>query len=74
MDDDLERVLGLLQDAAERARHYRFELTDAYLALIEQVEAMPQNQSGADKGCAWIGSLPEARRQHALVRRAPNRP
>jgi hypothetical protein len=31
------------------AKTYRFELTDDYLALIDVLEAMPQNQSGTDK-------------------------
>ena len=49
MDPELERALRGLEEAAEFARSYRFELTDDYLALVARVEAMPQNQSGADK-------------------------
>ena len=49
MDADLDSVLRGLADAAEFARTYRFQLTDEYLALIERVEALPDNLSGADK-------------------------
>jgi len=41
-------VLRGLQDAAAFVKSYRFDLTDAYLSLIDAVEAMPGNQSGAD--------------------------
>jgi hypothetical protein len=30
-------------------------MTEDYLALLAQVEAMPQNQSGADKSHVWRG-------------------
>ena len=49
-------LLQALDDAVEFARTYRFELTDDYVALIEQVESLPQNQSGADKSGRWLGS------------------
>ncbi|MGH9254138.1 MAG: hypothetical protein ACRD3C_06165 [Vicinamibacterales bacterium] len=55
MDPELERALRGLEEAAEFARTYRFELTEDYLALIARVEAMPQNQSGADKSAVWRG-------------------
>lgn len=55
MDQELERVLRGLDEAAEFARTYRFELTEDYLALIARVEALPQNQSGADKSQVWRG-------------------
>ena len=55
MADDLERVLQGLKDAEERSKSYRFEMTDDYLALIEQVEAMPDNQAGSDK--SWVARL-----------------
>ena len=55
MDPELERALRGLEEAAEFARTYRFELTDDYLALVARVEAMPQNQSGADKSDVWRG-------------------
>lgn len=56
MADDLERVLRGLEEAKEFARTYRFEMTDDYRALIARVEAMPRNQSGADKSDASLGS------------------
>ena len=55
MDPELERALRGLKEAAEFARTYRFELTDDYLALIARVEALPRNQSGADKSGRWLG-------------------
>lgn len=53
MDQELERVLKGLEAAAEFAKTYRFEMTDDYVALLEKVEAMPRNQSGADKSPVW---------------------
>jgi len=57
---ELERVLRSLEEAAEFAKTYRFEMTDDYLALIARVEAMPQNQSGTDKSGRWRGSRAHA--------------
>ena len=56
MDPELERVLRGLDEAVEFAKSYRFEMTEDYLALLAQVETMPQNQSGADKSGRWRGS------------------
>jgi excinuclease UvrABC nuclease subunit len=61
MDGELERVLQKLEEAKEFARTYRFEMTADYRALIEQVEAMPRNQAGADKSGRWIGSYADAK-------------
>jgi hypothetical protein len=61
MDADLQRVLRRLEDAATFAESYRFELTEEYLSLIDTVEAMPRNQSGADKSGRWLGSRAFAR-------------
>lgn len=55
MDPEVERALEGLKKSAEFARTYRFELTPEYLDLIARVEAMPQNQSGADKSGIWRG-------------------
>ena len=55
MDAELERALRALDDAAEFAKSYRFEMTEDYLALLARVEAMPSNQSGADKSHVWRG-------------------
>ena len=61
MEPELTRALRALEEAAEFARTYRFELTAEYLSLIEAVEAMPRNQSGADKSGRWLGSRAYAR-------------
>lgn len=53
MDPELERCLAGLREAAEFAKSYRFEMTDDYLSLLARVEAMPGNQSGADKSDVW---------------------
>ena len=53
MDPEFERVLRGLHEAVEFAKSYRFEMTDDYLALLAQVEAMPRNQSGSDKSAVW---------------------
>lgn len=53
MDPELERCLAGLREATEFARTYRFEMTEDYLALLARVEAMPANQSGADKSGVW---------------------
>ena len=65
------QALAALEDAAEKARGYRFDLTDDYLALLARVEAMPQNQSGAVKSSRWIGSYAEHPRWFADVRLVP---
>lgn len=52
---ELEDVLRILQEATEQAAQIRIELTEDYLALIDQVEAMPQNQAGAVKVDRWPG-------------------
>ena len=52
---ELEDVLRLLREASEQAAHIRIELTDDYLALIDQVEAMPQNRPGTEKTDRWFG-------------------
>ncbi len=49
MDPDLERVLRGLEEAAEWAKTYRFEMTDDYREMLARLEALPQNQSGSDK-------------------------
>ena len=67
MSGDLERVLRGFEKAQEFARTYRFEMTDGYRALIERVEAMPRNQSGADKSGPWIGSYADAKAWLSLI-------
>ena len=68
MADDLERVLRGLEEAREFARTYRFEMTDEYRQLIAQVEALPRNQSGADKSGRWLGSQADQLAWRALVK------
>jgi len=58
----LEDGLRALAEATELAKSIRIELDDNYLALIARVEAMPQNQSGADK--SWVWRIDEAFRDH----------
>jgi hypothetical protein len=71
VDPELERVLRMLDEAAEWAKTYRFEMTEEYLALIDRVEAMPQNQSGADKSGRWRGSMAYAKALRALATLVP---
>jgi hypothetical protein len=49
----LEEGLRILAEATELARSIRINLTEDYLQLIAQVEAMPRNQSGVDKSYVW---------------------
>ena len=49
----LEDMLRALREAPEEARSLGIELTDDYLELIAQVEALPDNQSGSDKSHVW---------------------
>ena len=70
MAGDLERVLRRLDDAVEFSRTYRFEMTDDYRQLIARVEAMPRNQSGADRSGRWIGSRADADAFRSAVTRA----
>jgi len=56
MKRSLEDGLRALREATELAKSIRIELTDDYLELIALVEALPQNQSGADKSGRWRGS------------------
>ena len=48
-------------------RHLRYEsgpvtLSEEYLELVHRVEAMPENQSGADK--SWVSAADRAFRSH----------
>jgi hypothetical protein len=55
MATTLEDALRALDEAVELAKSIQIELTDDYLQLIAAVEALPQNQSGADKSGRWLG-------------------
>lgn len=61
VQDHPDRRPEPLGRAVEFARTYRFDMTDEYRALIERVEAMPRNQSGADKSGVWRGSHADRR-------------
>ena len=58
----LDDALRMLDEAAEQAKSIRIELDEEYLRLIARAEALPQNQSGADKTCVW--RLDAAFREH----------
>ena len=73
MAEDLDRVLRGLEEAREFAKSYRFEMTDEYRTLIAQVEALPRNQTGADKSGRWLGSAADQRAWFANVRPVPDR-
>jgi len=73
VDDELERVLRGLEKAAEFVKTYRFEMTEEYLGLLARLEAMPQNQSGADKSHVWPG-LQAYRNSFKNVRLLPRKP
>jgi hypothetical protein len=62
VDVTLEDALRMLDEAAEQAKLIRIELDDEYLRTIAVVEALPQNQSGADK--TWVWRLDHAFREH----------
>ena len=68
MDQELERALRGLEESARFIKTYRFELTDDYLALIARVEALPQNQPGADKSWVWRLGDSSARFYKSAVR------
>ncbi len=65
----LEDVLRGLEEATQFAKSFRFELTDHYLDLIERVEALPQNRSGAHKSGRSAGLF----RGHRIASPSPYR-
>ena len=73
MERDREDRLRVLDESAEFVKTYRFELTDDYLALIAQVENLPQNQSGADKSGRWLGHRAYARSLAARAELLPRK-
>jgi hypothetical protein len=54
--------LRALEEATELAKSIRIALDEEYLRLIAIVEAMPANQSGADK--SWVARMDDAFRAH----------
>jgi hypothetical protein len=49
----LEEGLRVLEAAARDARSIRVEVDDLYAQWIAEIEARPDNQSGADKTAVW---------------------
>ena len=62
MDVTLADALRMLDEAFEQAKSIRIELDEEYLRLIARAEALPQNQSGADK--TWVWRMDQAFREH----------
>lgn len=62
MKSTVEDGLRILREAAEQAAELRIELTDDYRELIAQVEAMAENQTGADK--SWVARLLDWSTEH----------
>jgi hypothetical protein len=53
MHPTIDDVLSKLREAAQQAQSIRIELDEIYLRAIAAAEALPQNQSGADKTWVW---------------------
>ena len=53
MKTTLDDGLRALAESSELAKSIRIELDDGYLRAIAIVEALPENQSGADKSWVW---------------------
>jgi len=53
VDPEIEAVFRMLDDVAEEAKSIRIDIDDDYLHAIELAEALPENQSGADKTWVW---------------------
>ncbi len=67
MRPTLEDGLRALEEATELAKGIRVDLTDDHLRLIAAVEALPENQSGAQKSGRWLGSRAYGASSHAGV-------
>ncbi len=70
MDDGTRQALDAIRRARaelERLRGQPIVLSDEYLAHIKQVEALPQNQSGAEK--TWLEAAREGFRRHFAASR-----
>jgi hypothetical protein len=50
-DDELARILAPFRDM--KVETGPVTLSDDYLRMIDEVEAAPENQSGADKTWVW---------------------
>ena len=62
MRPTLEDGLRALREASEQAASIRIDLDEEYLRAIRLAEALPQNQSGADK--TWVARMEEAFQAH----------
>ena len=67
MDAEIERALRILDESVEQAKTIRIEVDEGYRRAIALAEALPQNQSGADKSGRWRGSR---RYAESLIARA----
>jgi uncharacterized membrane-anchored protein len=52
----VDDALRALRENAEKARQLRIELTDDYLAMIDYLERLPENQPGSHKIDHWQGT------------------
>ena len=69
MHDDSQRAIEAIDRAVEEARRLEgtpIVLDPSYLAGIDRVERMPQNQPGTDK--TWVVTL--VKRSDAFIARA----
>ena len=73
MKSDLEEGLRALERAAEAARSIHPTVDEQYMKWILDIEARPENQSGADKTAEWhaMQAYLEVFRQAREVRRTP---
>lgn len=62
MKQSIEGALRALREAAEQAPSIRVDLDADYLRAIALAEALPSNQSGADK--SWVARADRAFRDH----------
>jgi hypothetical protein len=62
VESDLERGLRILDEAYEQSKSIRIDLDGDYRRAIALAEALPQNQSGADK--TWVWRMDAAFREH----------
>ena len=62
MRPTLEDGLRALREASEQALSIRIDLDERYLRAIALAEALPQNQSGADK--TWVSGMEDAFQAH----------
>jgi hypothetical protein len=62
MTSTLEDGLRAVCEATELAASIRIELDAEYLRAIAIAEALPENQSGADK--TWVWRMDRAFREH----------